>query len=151
MGGPSVELFQFPFSSRRSVYGLIDRQELASELRIFDFAPPDASSPQRHQTTVPQQALFMMNSPFMQEQVRHLRARLDASAQSTLEQKIDVAYHLLFSRPPTPEERELGLRYVSSPSVENIYKSPDGTTVYLSTWEEYLQALLLSNEFLFVD
>ncbi len=151
MGGPSVDLFHQPLSSRRSVYGLIDRQELASELRIFDFAPPDASSPQRHQTTVPQQALFMMNSSFLKEQVRHLGARLDASAPSTQEQQVDAAYQLLFSRPPTPEERELGLRYLSSPGVTNDEKSPAGTPVFLSTWEEYLQALLLSNEFLFVD
>jgi len=44
-------------------------------LRTFDFAVPDASSPRRFVTTVPQQALFLMNSPFLHEQTRVLTAR----------------------------------------------------------------------------
>ena len=46
VGGPSVELFSAPFSKRRSVYGLIDRQNLPGLLRVFDFANPDRHSPQ---------------------------------------------------------------------------------------------------------
>lgn len=151
MGGPSVELFQPPYSPRRSVYGLIDRQSLASELRTFDFAPPDASSPERHQTTVPQQALFLMNSPFLKQQVRHLAKRLDAVADLSPSQKIDSAYRLLFGRAATPAEQELGTSYLSIPEVPSAPLAPDGTPLYLSPWEEYLQALLLSNEFMFVD
>ena len=151
MGGPSVPLFKAPYSSRRTVYGLIDRQNLASELRTFDFVPPDASSPQRHQTTVPQQALFMMNSPFLKQQVRHLAVRLDAMAGQTPAARIEAAYRWLFARSATAAERELGIKYLSSPETTTPETSEDGTPLYLSTWEEYLQALLLSNEFVFVD
>ncbi len=63
--------------SRRSrrgarVYGFIDRQNLDGLYRTFDFAVPDATSPRRFVTTVPQQALFLMNSPFLHEQARRL-------------------------------------------------------------------------------
>jgi mono/diheme cytochrome c family protein len=65
-----VDLTRTPFSTRRPVYGRVDRQNLPGRFRTFDFASPDATSPQRHTTTVPQQALFLMNSPFVIEQAR---------------------------------------------------------------------------------
>ena len=67
-GGPSVALNAPPFPPRRTVYGFIDRQNLDGVYRTFDFAVPDATNPKRFVTTVPQQALFLMNSPFIQEQ-----------------------------------------------------------------------------------
>ena len=150
-GGPSVDLFSPPYSARRSVYGLVDRQNLASELKAFDFAPPDSSSPQRHETTVPQQALFLMNSPFMKQAVRHLAKTLDAAAAQPQEQRIVAASRLLFGRAATPEEVELVKSYLASDPGQPQESGPDGSPLFLSAWEEYLQALLLSNEFLFVD
>ncbi len=66
-GGPAVDITTPPFPPRRSVYGFIDRQNLPGLFRTFDFASPDASTPQRYTTTVPQQALFLMNHPFVHE------------------------------------------------------------------------------------
>ena len=73
-GGPSVALNTPPFPPRRTVYGFIDRQNLDGVYRTFDFAVPDATNPKRFVTTVPQQALFLMNSPFIQEQAKRLAA-----------------------------------------------------------------------------
>ena len=151
MGGASVDLFQPPFSSRRSVYGFIDRQNLPSALRTFDFAPPDASSPQRHQTTVPQQALFLMNSPFLREQVRPLGARPDVAQPASTAERINAVHRLLFGRPASPDEIALGEKYLSSATTPPFEPAPEGQPNFLSPWEEYLQALLLSNEFVFVD
>ena len=72
------------FSSRRTLYGFIDRQNLDGVYRTFDFAVPDATSPRRFVTTVPQQALFLMNSPFLHEQARRL-AESSASSRRRLE------------------------------------------------------------------
>ena len=151
MGGSSVDLFASPFSSRRSVYGFIDRQSLPSPLRTFDFAPPDASSPQRHQTTVPQQALFLMNSPFLREQVRQLGAKPDVARSASAAEKINAAHRLLFGRSATADEMALGEKYLSSATTAAVEPAPEGQPQFLSPWEEYLQALLLSNEFVFVD
>ena len=63
--GRSVDLFARPYTTRRSVYAFVDRQNLPGTLRAFDFPSPDLHSPQRPVTTVPQQALFLMNSPFV--------------------------------------------------------------------------------------
>ena len=73
-GGPSAPIEAPAFSSRRTLYGFIDRQNLDGVYRTFDFAVPDATSPRRFVTTVPQQALFLMNSPFLHEQARRLAA-----------------------------------------------------------------------------
>lgn len=140
-GGPAVDLF----SSRRAVYTFTDRQDLPGILRTFDVAAPDATSPQRHQTTVPQQALFLMNSPWVGERVRHLAARLDSDGVRSSGAKVAAAYRLVFGRPPEPGELALGEQYLST---------GPGTAAaprYLTAWEEFLHALLLSNEFLFVD
>ena len=74
IGGRPTPITEAPFSARRTLYGFIDRQNLDGLYRTFDFAVPDATSPRRFVTTVPQQALFLMNSPFLHEQSRHLAA-----------------------------------------------------------------------------
>ncbi|NBV86963.1 MAG: DUF1553 domain-containing protein, partial [Verrucomicrobia bacterium] len=66
VGGRPVALTKAPFPGRRSVYGYIDREDLPSVLRNFDFANPDISTGQRFETTVPQQALYLLNSPLVQ-------------------------------------------------------------------------------------
>ena len=72
LGGRPSSTSEPAFSTRRTLYGFIDRQNLDGVYRTFDFAAPDATSPRRFVTTVPQQALFLMNSPFLHEQARRL-------------------------------------------------------------------------------
>lgn len=146
MGGPAVNQTTPPFSTRRAVYGFIDRQNLPSVLRAFDFAPPDASSPQRHLTTVPQQALFLMNSPFMQEQAKNLAARPDLARIESLDQRINAVHRTLFGRAAEPEEIALAKKFW-----ESTDGAATGDSPHLTRWQEYLQTLLLSNEFVFVD
>ncbi len=147
MSGPAVDLFAAQSSSRRSVYGFIDRQNLPGELRTFDFAPPDVSSPQRHQSTVPQQALFLMNGPFLKQQVKCLAARPEITSQPTLTEQIDAVHRLLFGRQARPAELTLGSEYLSSMADDD----PLDASQFFTRWEEYLQVLLLSNEFVFID
>ncbi|MFO0802927.1 MAG: DUF1553 domain-containing protein [Gemmataceae bacterium] len=78
LGGRPVDLFK-RVQRARSVYGFIDRSNLPGTFRVFDLASPDQHSPQRFQTTVPQQALFLMNSPFVIEQAKSLAARSPGS------------------------------------------------------------------------
>ena len=65
IGGRPVDLFDAAVPHAATLYGLIDRQFLPSMLRMFDFANPDLHIPQRSETTVPQQALFFLNHPFV--------------------------------------------------------------------------------------
>src|SRR5436309_306447 len=76
-GGRPVDIVNDAKNTRRTVYGLVDRQSLPGVFRAFDFAVPDQSVERRPMTTVPQQALFGLNSPFLAEQARALAARTE--------------------------------------------------------------------------
>ncbi|MBN8246825.1 MAG: PSD1 domain-containing protein [Verrucomicrobia bacterium] len=111
LGGQPVPMYEEPGSARRTLYGFIDRQNLPGILRAFDFASPDSTSPMRFQTTTPQQALFLMNSPFMAERARDFAGRPDLAAAAPAA-RIERMYALAFQRPPTAEERTLALAFV---------------------------------------
>jgi hypothetical protein len=107
-------------SKRRSVYGFIDRQFLPGALRIFDFASPDMHNPQRSETTIPQQALFFMNGPFVVEQARALAARVCAGNElpsnngKISEERIRKFYHLVYQREPTQQQVRSALRFIQA-------------------------------------
>jgi hypothetical protein len=112
VGGPPVPLFAQPSMRRRTVYGLIDRAQLPVALRAFDFANPEQHTPQRYLTTVPQQALFMMNDPFMAEQARTLAARREVVGERSPSSRIQAIYRLVFGRAATADELSLALRFI---------------------------------------
>jgi hypothetical protein len=141
--GRAVSLTDAPFSNRRGVYGLIDRQNLPGVLRVFDFANPDQHAPQRYTTTAPQQALFLLNSPFMVVQTRALAARAAADSEGGVESRVARLYRLLYQRDPTERELELARRFLA-----HGLGAGAGS---LSRFEQYAQTLLLANEFVFVD
>jgi hypothetical protein len=143
VGGPAVDILKQPFVPRRTVYGFIDRQNLPGMYRTFDFASPDTHAPQRHTTTVPQQALFLMNSPFVVQQAQALAARPEVAQVSQPELRVEALYRVLFGRPPEPEEVDLGVRFV-----REVRSEPE---TKLAPWEQYAQVLLLANEFAFMD
>ncbi len=138
IGGKSVDLFSPPFTKRRSIYGFVDRQNLPGTFRAFDFASPEQHTPQRFQTTVPQQALFLMNSPFVVEQAKALAARTSG----TTDDRVRTLYRLTLGRNPNDIEKNLAGEFV---------RLPTDKSSNLSGWEQLAQVLLLSNEFAFVD
>ena len=143
MGVRGVDITKEPPPPRRTVYGFIERQNLPGVFRTFDLASPDATTAQRHATTVPQQSLFLMNSPFIHELARRLVARADLAGQKSDEARIDRMYRLAYSRPADAEEVQAGVAFVRS--------APMGGDAAPSKWEQYAQVLLLANEFAFVD
>ncbi|MCE9534392.1 MAG: PSD1 and planctomycete cytochrome C domain-containing protein [Planctomycetes bacterium] len=128
VGGKSVDLFKEPFPQRRTLYGFIDRQNLPGTLRIFDFASPDQHSPQRFTTTVPQQALYLMNSPFVMEQARKLVTRPEVAAKSNPDDRIAILVRLIHGRAATREELSLARAFLNG--VDE--KSP---TFAVSPWQ----------------
>ncbi|EKK04325.1 protein containing planctomycete cytochrome C domain protein [Rhodopirellula baltica SH28] len=114
VGGRSVKLSETPYTTRRSLYAYVDRLELDPILRTFDFASPTASAASRAETTIPQQALFFMNHPFVAEQSRELADRI---ADEVDDNKIDAAtitalYRRVFSRDPSADEITMAKRFL---------------------------------------
>ena len=108
-----MTITEAPFSPRRTVYGFIDRQNLDGLYRTFDFAVPDATSPRRFVTTVPQQALFLMNSPFLHDQAPPPRPRsVRPGGPSDPADGIRRLYRRVFLRPPEPDELALAEEFL---------------------------------------
>jgi hypothetical protein len=110
VGGRAVDLLKEPFTGRRTLYGSIDRQNLPGMFRSFDFASPDAHTPQRFFTTVPQQALYLMNSPFAVEQARALAKRSESAGSA--EARVQQLHRLAFARAATADEVRLGTTFI---------------------------------------
>jgi len=143
--GPAVDLAGDPLSRRRSVYALINRQDLPSMFRAFDFAIPDQCAERRPRTTVPQQALFAMNSPFVMEQARAIAALPEIATAAEPEQRVEVLFGRVLGRLPTESEVASSTRFVRD--AENQALPEKG----LNAWEQLAQVLLMSNEAMFVD
>jgi len=142
IGGPSLNLSAAD-NRRRTLYGQVSRHELNSLLRLFDFPDPNITSDARTVTTVPLQQLFVLNSEFMVQNAKALAARL-VKEQTSDEARIRQAFPLLYGRPVSDRELQLGLSFVSG-------SNPSGTGMMLSRWEQYAQVLLSANEFMYVD
>lgn len=143
-GGPT-----FPLSdgraSKRTVYARVSRHELDSLLRLFDFPDPNITSEKRVETTIPQQQLFMINSPFVIGQAENLAKRVKAAAKDDNE-RVKLAHRFALSRNPAPEESELLSRFLAQQDPEEEKKTAKQERI-----ERLCQALLISNEFLFID
>ena len=143
-GGHAVDIIGEPFSSRRTVYGFVDRQNLPDLFRAFDLASPDTSSPRRFFTTVPQQALFLMNSPFVVEQAKSLASRPEIKAAPAEEQRLRLLYQLAFQRNPTKEEILLAQQFTDA---QAHLPAPAGATNWLFGYGEVSEVSKRVQEF----
>jgi hypothetical protein len=125
MGGKPVALSSEGFAKRRAIYTLIDRRNPAELLTQFDYPSPDVESGRRYETIVPQQALFLMNSPMVIEAARKLVDRPVFAQLKSDSDRVAMLYLAIFQRMPTKEEVTLGLSYVKA--------NPTGTEVSLET------------------
>ncbi len=112
VGGKSVMPSSDSFGTRRSLYTYIDRRNPPELLTQFDFPNPDTPSGKRYETTVPQQALFLMNSPLVIETARKLTHRPEFAALNNDANRVTSLYLAIFQRPPTDQEVDIGVRYV---------------------------------------
>ncbi|MEN9661934.1 MAG: hypothetical protein RL324_883 [Verrucomicrobiota bacterium] len=112
MGGRSVPISSGEFATRRAVYTFIDRANPAEILTQFDVPNPSVVSGKRYETIVPQQALFLMNSPLVIETSRKLTHSAEFLAHKTDQDRVRTLYLAIFQRPPTDEETKLSLTFV---------------------------------------
>lgn len=121
----------------RSVYLPMARNNLAADLEVFDAANPEVTVGERTPTTVPTQALYLLNSEVLQAQAREL------GAGAYLFDDPDAVTHLyrrLLGRPPHPAERERAVTFVR-----------DGGADREQALADLAHVLLASTEFLFLD
>jgi hypothetical protein len=123
-GGIPFALSAQPSVPRRTVYGFIERGRIPVLLAAFDFASPDQHNPMRLTTTVPQQALFFLNSPFVLEQAVALAKRSELPQTSDAAERIRRLYRFVYGRAPETAEAAAGLRFIESATKDDSMPSP---------------------------
>jgi len=144
-GGPGIASgttteYGYKFSDfRRSVYTPVFRNALPDLFAVFDFASPNLGTGKRNESTVPDQALFLLNHPFVREQAQ-AAARRALAATSEDAQRLERAYRETLSRAPSAAERELALRHTRSHAADPA-----------QAWTEIYHALFASLDFRYVE
>jgi hypothetical protein len=89
---------------RRSVYVYAKRGLPYPMLHAFDLPDQNISFGARHVSTLPTQALILMNDEFVLRQAQLLADRLKREAGTDVARQITLAYQLALSRPPASQE-----------------------------------------------
>jgi cytochrome c553 len=142
-----------PFSAvydhnQRSVYLMTQRLKRHPFLTLFDGADPNASTAERRTTTVPTQALFFLNDPFIHTKSEKFAARV-AGLGTNEPQRIDAAYRLALGRSPTETERAEAMGFLAACRDELAASGKDH--VDMLAMAALGRVLFGSNEFLTVD
>ncbi len=124
-------------TNRRSVYLMTQRIKRHPFLALFDGPDTNASTAARQTTTVPTQALYFLNDPFVHARAESLAGRLlklpDEAA------RVDFACRVLYGRPADDRDRAIARRFVAD--------SPDSKPA----WATWVRVLFAGNEFVYID
>jgi hypothetical protein len=129
---------------RRSLYIKVKRSLIHPLLSLHDFADTDQSCPVRFATTVPTQALTMLNSDFMNDRAAAFAKRLLREQPGALDAQVRLGLKLVMQRAPTPAEIKRATAFVTDLRTSEKMSTEDSLTVFC------LMALNL-NEFVFLD
>ena len=152
--GPVLVLMRFGALTMerpvRSVYLPIVRDQVPEALAVFDFAEPSLVVGDREVTSVPSQALYVMNSPFVQRAAEGMADRLLAqdlrgTALAT------AAFQLAFGRPPSQGELQATNRFFESFNAAEAARSQGKDRLGKAALVAFCQGLLGSAEFRYLN
>ena len=131
-------------TDRRSVYLPMRRSNLPSLFSLYDFVDATTPTGKRDSSMVATQALFLMNSTFVQRNADAL-AKAVISKESNDRQRLDAAYLTVLARPASPAEADLAFSYMGK------WKQRAGAGFDAQkAWQSVCRVLMASNEFVFV-
>gem|GEM_PF-6723078 len=112
--------------------------------RLFDATDGTVSCEQRKQTTIPTQALALLNGDFARRQARRMTKRLlDSHPDATRQTLIKHAFLITFSHEPDATESQQAIAFLDQQSEEG-----SSTAAALT---ELCHVLMMTNEFLYYD
>jgi cytochrome c553 len=133
-------------STQRSVYLPLVRTLVPHSLEVFDFAEQGMVTGSRDTTTVPTQALYLLNDPFVQKQATALADLLLRRSELSDRDRIALGYRLTLARPPSPKENERAQNYLADYETG----AEKEANPRLAAWTSFCQALLASAEFRYI-
>jgi hypothetical protein len=119
----------------RTMFESLERRRGDDMRTLFDGPDPKGIVPDRPDTTTAPQALFMLNNQLVLQAAESIAADVAKDpALQTDAARLDRVYRKLIGRPPSARESELARAYLANAS-----------------WANFLQVLLCTNEFIYVD
>ena len=140
-----------PDTWRRSVYLMSPRFDLHPVLKIFD--PPDNTQSIGHRdvSTTPSSTAFMLNAPFVWEQAERFAQRVRARVGGDPRLQVESVYRIALSRPPTVEEREIGLSFLGQRHSGAVGAGEESRSLHTpGQLVQYCHAVMSLNEFIYV-
>ena len=129
------------------MYISLSRNKLPYTFSLFDFVDATTSTGKRNETNIAPQALFMMNSEFINERSRSFARYLLALSSGDEAGRIRRAYQIALTRNPSPEELQEDLNYIQT-YAKDLTTDPSPR---LDAWRSLCHLLMTSNEFNFVN
>lgn len=142
---------------RRSVYVQVRRSRPLAVLDTFDLPTLDPNCTARTSSTVAPQSLLLMNSDFVLGAARQFSERLATQAGSDPADRIRLAWRLLLGRLPRDSELQGAVQFITdetarlTTAAEAITDPKQKPDPQQWAWIAFCQALMGSNEFLYVD
>jgi cytochrome c553 len=143
--------FQAVYETKhRSVYLMTQRQCRQPYLALFDGADPNTSTAARSTTTVPTQALYFLNDPFVHDLADKFAARILA-ATTDEGARIDLAHRIAYGRPATPDETHTAEAYLRKYEQGLKEAGVPAEKQTAAAWASYARVLFAANEFVYID
>jgi hypothetical protein len=137
-------------SNRRSVFLMTQRIQRHPYLALFDGPDPNVSTDVRTSATVPLQALYLMNDPFVADQAAHLAARLMA-ATADVRERIDLASRMAYGRHARTDEIDHAMEYLDRYRRELVRTGTAAEAQEKDCWTSYARIVVTANEFIYVE
>lgn len=134
---------------RRAIYLPINRAALYEMFSTFDYVETANHIEQRPTTTVPHQALFLLNSPIVHEQAERIARGLTEREQMS-PARIDSLFWLLYGRGAAEAEIERALLFLAA-AEQGLQQVENATERTVQTWAALCRAMIAANEFVYVD
>jgi len=126
-------------SNRRALYLPIIRNHVYDLFELFDFPDPGSVNGNRSDTTIAPQALYLMNSPLVLRTTATVAKQLLAEKKLNNTQRVERLYAKVYNRKPTARESKRTVAFVNEFCEEQQ-----------ASWQALYQALISSNEFLYL-
>ena len=126
-------------SNRRALYLPVIRNHVYDLFELFDFPDPGTVNGNRADSTIAPQALYLMNSPLVLRATESMAEALLKERDLTNAQRVQRLYAQVFNRPPTVKETQRAVVFINNFAQDR-----------LASWQALSQALVSSNEFLYL-
>jgi hypothetical protein len=139
-----------PATWRRSVYAYSKRGLKYPLFEVHDQPDPNVTCERRNVTTVPTQALTLLNNEFVHIQARHFAARVQREAGNDPARQIRVLYRIALSREPAQKEMDQSLAFLRKQRDYHTARAA-GSDSGLAALTDLAHVMLNANEFVYIN